>query len=132
MEAESFDKLKRALARKIRPATSLIYEVGDKVYYKRRQSDKWRGLCSVIAKEKPQVFVKHGGVYVHVNPYHLRHVNKNNLSNNHTTVSVGTEDSRTIKGNFNSCLSKTLKKRQNPIISITFMLLTRDFSDNFL
>ena len=35
VEAESSDKLKRALVRKIRPTTSLIYEVGDKVYYKR-------------------------------------------------------------------------------------------------
>ena len=92
MEAESSDKLKRALARKIRPATSRIYEVGDKVYYKRRQLDKWRGPGSIIGKEKHQVFVKHGSIYVHVNPCHLRHVNENN----HITVSVGAEDLRTI------------------------------------
>ena len=30
VEAESSNKLKRALARRVRPATSLIYEVGDK------------------------------------------------------------------------------------------------------
>ena len=66
VEAESSDKLKRALATKIRPATSLIYEVGDKVYHKRRQSDKWRGPGSIIGKEKHLVFVKHGGIYVRV------------------------------------------------------------------
>ena len=43
-----------------------------------------------------QIFVKHGGVYVRVNPCHLRHVNENNQLNNDTFVSVGVEDSRTI------------------------------------
>ena len=74
VEAEANDKLKRALARKVRPSTSLIYEVGDKVFYKRKDDDKWRGPGNVIGKEKHQVFVKHGGVYVRVNPCHLRHV----------------------------------------------------------
>ena len=55
VEAESSDKLKRALARKIIPATSLIYEIGDKVYYK-RQPGKWRDPGSVIGKEKHQFF----------------------------------------------------------------------------
>ena len=64
VEAESSDKLKTALGRKIRPATSVIYEVGDKVYYKRRQSDKWRGPPSITGKEKHQVFVKHGSIYI--------------------------------------------------------------------
>ena len=96
VEAESSDKLKRASISKIRTATSLIYEVGDKVYYKRRQSDKWRGPGSVINKEKHWVFVKHDGLYVRVNPCHLRHVNENNQLSNDTNVSVGAEDSRTI------------------------------------
>ena len=74
VEAEASSKVKRALARKIRPATSLIYETGDKVFYKRNDSDKWRGPATVIGKEKHQVFVKHGGIYVRVNPCHLTHV----------------------------------------------------------
>ena len=74
VEAEASSKVKRALARKIRPATSLIYETGDKVFYKRNDSDKWREPATVIGKEKHQVFVKHGGIYVRVNPCHLTHV----------------------------------------------------------
>ena len=66
------------------------------VYYKRRQSDKWRGPGSIIGKEKHQVFVKHDGLYLRVNPCHLRHVNENNQLNNLITGSVGVEDSRTI------------------------------------
>ena len=37
-----------------------------------------------------------------------------------------------IKRNFNSCSSKTFKKRQNPTVSITFTLLIRNLADNFL
>ena len=76
VEAESSGKIKRALARKTRPATSLIFETGDKVYYKRRDSDTWKGPATVIGKEKSQIFIKHGGTYVRVNPCHLMHVNK--------------------------------------------------------
>ena len=36
-----------------------------------------------------------------------------------------------IKGNFNSCSSKTLKNDKNPTVSITFMLLKRNLADNF-
>ncbi len=75
VEAEASNKVKRALTRKVRPATSLIYDTGDKVFYKRNQSDKWRGPATVIGKEKHQVFIKHGGVYLRVNPCHLTHVN---------------------------------------------------------
>ena len=74
--AEASDKLKRALNRQTRPATSLIYETNDKVFYKRNGTDRWRGPGVVIGKEKHQVFIKHGGVYVRVNPCHLRHVNE--------------------------------------------------------
>ena len=74
VEAEALSKVKRALARKIPLATSLIYETGDRVFYKRNDSDKWRGPATVIGEEKYQVFVKHGGIYVRVNPCHLTHV----------------------------------------------------------
>ena len=38
IESEASDKLRRALLRKTRTATSLVYEVGDLVYYKRNDS----------------------------------------------------------------------------------------------
>ena len=75
VEAEASGKLKRALARKTRPATSLIFQTGDKVYYKRNESDKWKGPATVIGQEKCQVFINHGGTYVRVNPCHLIHIN---------------------------------------------------------
>ena len=75
VEAESSGKIKRALARKTRPVTSLMFETGDKVFYKRRDSDTWKGPAIVIGKEKSQIFIKHGGTFVRVNPCHLMHTN---------------------------------------------------------
>ena len=80
IEAESSEKIKRALRRKVRPATSLIFETGDKVMYKRNNGEPWKGPGKVIGKEKHQVFVKHGGVYVRVNPCHLRHAEEESMN----------------------------------------------------
>ena len=80
IEAESSEKIKRALRRKVRPATSLIFETGDKVLYKRNNSEPWKGPGKVIGKEKHQVFVKHGGVYVRVNPCHFRHAEEESMN----------------------------------------------------
>ena len=75
VEAEASGKIKRALARKTRPVTSLMFETGDKLFYKRRDSDTWKGPAIVIGKEKSQIFIKHGGTFVRVNPCHLMHTN---------------------------------------------------------
>ena len=75
VEAESCGKIKRALVRKTRPVTSFIFETGQKVYFKRRDDDTWKGPATVIGKEKSQIFIKHGGIYARVNPCHLMHVN---------------------------------------------------------
>ena len=73
VEAEASGKIKRALVRKTRPVTSFIFETGEKVYYKRRNSDTWKGPATVIGKDKSQIFIQHGGIYARVNPCHLMH-----------------------------------------------------------
>ena len=74
IESEASDKLGRALLRKTRTGTSLVYEVGDLVYYKRNDSRRWRGPGTVIGKDINQIYVKHGGSYLRVNPCHIRPV----------------------------------------------------------
>ena len=37
---------------------------GDLVYYKRKDSEKWKGPGKVIGKENKQLLVKHGGYYI--------------------------------------------------------------------
>ena len=72
IENEASEKLRRALQRKTRTSTSIIFETGDHVYYKRQDQDRWHGPGVVIGVENKQVFVKHGGEYYRVNPCHLR------------------------------------------------------------
>ena len=46
--------------------------MGDLVYYKRRDSNEWKGPGSVIGREGSQVLVRHGGALVRVHAVHLK------------------------------------------------------------
>ena len=70
--SESCEKLRRAMKHRVRPATSLVYQTGDVVFYKRNESSKWKGPGIVTGRDNHQVFVKHGGTYVRVDPCDLR------------------------------------------------------------
>ena len=61
IDAESNDKLRRALKTKTRVTTGIVYDLGDLVYYKRKDSEKWKGPGKVLGKENKQLLVKHGG-----------------------------------------------------------------------
>ena len=68
IEDEATEKLRRALRHKIRPITTMIYNQGDKVFHKRVNSKEWKGPAEVIGKDDHEVFVKHGGIFVHTHP----------------------------------------------------------------
>ena len=76
IECEANEKLRRAIKSKLWPTTSLIYELGDEVYYKRNYSNQWKGPGTVIGKENKQVIVKHGGQHIRVHPCRLQLRNK--------------------------------------------------------
>ena len=76
IECEANEKLRRAIKSKLRPTTSLIYELGDEVYYKRNDSNQWKGPGTVLGKENKQVIVKHGGQHIRVHPCRLQSRNK--------------------------------------------------------
>jgi hypothetical protein len=80
VECEASDKIRRALRHNVRESTTMIYESGDKVYYKRMNSDCWRGPATVFGKDAHQVLVNHGGHLVRVHPVSMRHV-KEDLNN---------------------------------------------------
>ena len=76
IKAECDERLKRALKRKVRKhITSLVYEMGDRVYYQR--DGKWKGPGIVVGKENKNVMVKHGGSYFRVHPCSLQGVESN-------------------------------------------------------
>ena len=70
---ESSEKLRRALLNNIRDTDVNDIDMGDTVYYKRNNSDKWRGPGKVIGRDGKQVLVKHGGVYVRVHICRLQY-----------------------------------------------------------
>ena len=72
IENEASEKLRRALVKQTRTATSKIYHNGDKVFYRKRDSLRWHGPGIVIGAINKQVFVKHGGTFLRVNPCNLR------------------------------------------------------------
>ena len=59
IEAESSERIRRALRHKIR-VVERQYQHGEKVYYKREDSNKWRGPASVIGNEGNTYWLRHG------------------------------------------------------------------------
>ena len=81
IEAESNEKLRRALKAKTRVTSGIIYDLGDLVYYKRKDSSKWKGPGTVVGKENKQILIKHGGYLHRVHPCSLQLVNSKEDSN---------------------------------------------------
>ena len=74
MRVESNARLQRAMRHNIRESDALDVENGDEVYYKRNDSNEWRGPGVVIGRDGKQVLVKHGGVYVRAHVCRLTRV----------------------------------------------------------
>ena len=84
-------KLRTALRHKIRPITTMIYNQGDNVFYKRVNSKEWKGPAEVIGKDDHQVFVKNGGIFVPI-PSCSLHLVDAPVSSDKKTKEVGAED----------------------------------------
>lgn len=74
--AESSERIRRALRHNVQCYNDVQYVTGDKVFYKRKYSEKWHGAGTVIGQENKQVLVKHGGSYVRVHICRLQKVNQ--------------------------------------------------------
>ena len=59
---ESSEKVRRALRHNVRTTGEIRYVTGDSVYYKRKDSKKWKGPGTVLGSEGNQVLVKHQGI----------------------------------------------------------------------
>ena len=94
VKAESSERIKRALRCQVQ-AVEENFTQGDKVYYKRDDSNRWRGPGKVIGQDGKMVFVRHGDQLVRVSTCRL--------------VKVGQE-----LGNKNT--EKVLQEKQKPLI----------------
>ena len=66
LKMESSERLQRALRHNIRESDVQGVQQGDIVYYKRNNSNEWKGPGTVIGRDGKQVLVKHGSIYVRV------------------------------------------------------------------
>ena len=66
------EKLVRAMKHNIRATHNENLVNGDEVFYKRNESNEWKGPGIVIGRDGKQVLVKHGGTYVRVHTCRLR------------------------------------------------------------
>ena len=80
IKSESDKKLRRALRRQIRTSSEVKYVTGDKVYYKRRTNDYWKGPATVYRQENQQVLIKHGSTYQRIHLRRLSLIDCLNLS----------------------------------------------------
>ena len=85
IRCESDERLRRALSHNIRTSSDTVYIPGDQVYYKRKDTKKWKGPAKVLAKDGQQVLLKHGGVYIRVHPCRLTLCEETNNSKVTTT-----------------------------------------------
>ena len=75
IETESCQKIKKALQCKVR-TNEQVFQPGDRVHYKRDESEKWLGPAKVIFQDGKIVFVRHGPVWVKVSLNRLAKVGK--------------------------------------------------------
>ena len=74
IEAESSEKIKRALSHNIRTSCEENYGNGEKVFFKRDDSRRWYGPATVIGQDGKQVMVKNGGQVIRVHKARLNRV----------------------------------------------------------
>lgn len=67
VEAEASERVRRALRTKLRNYTK-HFEQGAKVFYKREDSNQWKGPGKVIGQDGKVVLIRHGSIYVRVSP----------------------------------------------------------------
>ena len=71
---ESDEKIKRALRKQTRVASSLSYQPGRMVYYRRDTSSKWKGPAKILAVDGPVHWLRHGSYAIKAHSKDLQYV----------------------------------------------------------
>ena len=83
VQAENSERIKRALRHPVR-SNDEYYNTGEKVFYKRKDSNRWRGSATVAGQDSKVVCLRHGSKIVRVAV--CRSVKLNPLSNVKETI----------------------------------------------
>ena len=127
VKAESSEKIKRALNHNIRPSANTKFFSGDLVYYKRKDSRKWKGPGKVIGSDSSNILMKHGSNYVRVHSCRVLLEQRENGDKEHSepvnttarSVGVMTDDSGSTtdetedSGEANDSEEDNLRERQS-------------------
>ena len=65
IKAESSERIKRALKHNVRVSEEVFFP-GDKVFYKRDDSNRWRGPGKIVGQDGKVLFIRHGSQLVRV------------------------------------------------------------------
>ena len=89
IQAESSERIRRALKSKVRSYSDEVYENGEKVYYRRKNFKGWKGPAVVIGVDHQMVLVRHGGIMYRCHPCHLMKVRKQSKNEVNAQNGVG-------------------------------------------
>lgn len=103
-KSECSDRIRRALKKKQIRQGGIQYHNGDRVYYKRPDSEKWKGPGVAIGQDGPVIFVRHGGTCVRV---HQCRIMKTNL----TEESGTSVENESVKNNVQVKLKQQMEDK---------------------
>ena len=81
IKAESNEKIRRALRHNVRTYSEEIFEVGNKVFYKRQAFKGWRGPATVVGIDGKFILIRYGSQFYRCHQCHLMKVTKTSSSN---------------------------------------------------
>ena len=67
-------------------STGIIYQPGDFLYFKRNDSNQWKGPETVLGRENKQVLVKHDGVYIRIHGCRLVHAQNSQMTSTEENI----------------------------------------------
>ena len=79
IQAESSERVRRALKSKVRTYCDVNFEMGDKVLYKRQNYKGWKGPAKVIGIDNQMILIRHGGIMYRCHPCHLMKFPQNHV-----------------------------------------------------
>ena len=125
IKAESSERLKRAVRRQTRKHTPAgVYEIGDKVLYKRDRDKWWRGPGSIVSIQEKDIGVKHGGQMYMVHPCRVKHFEEGSsefvLGEENSDETINEEDDSNDSINEdNVCTPSTNIASRPPTVAVT-------------
>ena len=89
---DSCEKIRRALRHNVRKTLIEDLKIGDEVYYKRNNSQEWRGPAKVVFIDGKVVEVRHGGVNLRVHTVSLTKMPKDSELENENLLDKSKEN----------------------------------------